>query len=285
VPAPPLEAAPAPVPENADATREARELFLAGAEHFEARRFREAIRAFTAAAQRVPSADLWYNVARAHEELSEYEEAIEHYQRYLRDRVDPPDREQVTAHLALLRERADAARAARRSSPTEGTLRLNVDRDAARVQLDGQDAGASPWEGPRELSAGRHQLAIEREGFVPFRAAVTLEPGMTTAAYAQLAPETRFRVLQSDRVFTWVAWALGAVSLGTSIGLGVEASSRTANLPDAREWAAVSDAFLGGAIGLGVVGLVLWFVEGRNVGTERLEPEPAGTTTGVRGAR
>jgi tetratricopeptide (TPR) repeat protein len=270
-------------PENLEAAREARAQFMAGVEHFRARRYREALRAFGAAAQLVPSADLWFNIARAHEELSEYEEAIDHYQRYLRDRVDPPDRQEVEGHIAVLRERADAQREARRTRPTTGTLRLAVDRDGSTVQLDGEDAGPSPWSGPRELAPGRHRLAILREGYVPYRAEVTIEAGVPTGAYADLLPETRFRAIQADRIFTWVAWGLGVAALGVSVGLGVEAASRTANLPDAREWAAYSDGLLGAAIGLGVIGLVLWFVEGRSVGTERVTVAEEAAPTGVRG--
>ena len=98
------------------------------------------------------------------------------------------------------------------------------------------------------------------------------------------AAETRYRAIQADRIFTWIAWGLGVAALGTSIGLGVEAASRQANLPDAREWAAYSDGLLGAAIGLGVVGLILYFVEGRSVGTERITvSDEEAASTRVRG--
>ena len=155
-------------PEDLQATQRARQNFLAGIEHFRAHRYRDAIQSFQVAAQLVPSADLWFNIARSHEELSEYELAIEHYQRYLRDRVDPPDREQVEAHIESLRERAEAARAAAQSAPTEGTLRLSANRDGSEVQLDGASAGQTPWDQPRDVTPGRHRLAVLREGYVPF---------------------------------------------------------------------------------------------------------------------
>lgn len=272
-------------PENLEATQQARQNFLAGIEHFRAHRYRDAIQSFQLAAQLVPSADLWFNIARSHEELSEYEPAIEYYQRYLRDRVDPPDRQQVEAHIEELRERAEAAHAAQQSAPTEGTLRLSANRDGSEVQLDGEAAGTSPWQGPRELSPGRHRLAVLREGYVPFRSEVSVEAGVTTAAYADLVPETRYRAIRADRIFTWITWGLAVVSLGVSIGLGIEASSQAqTDLDNARTVAAFSDVFLGGAIGLGVVGLILWFVEGRTVGTERITVSDE-DASGVRGPR
>ena len=86
--------------QDADVARRAREEFEQGFAHFEARRFREAIHSFQVAAQLVPSADLWFNIARAHEELGEWEQAIEHYRRYL-ELATPGaiDRDDVRRHL------------------------------------------------------------------------------------------------------------------------------------------------------------------------------------------
>ncbi|MCZ7684314.1 MAG: PEGA domain-containing protein [Sandaracinaceae bacterium] len=278
--APPAEGGPSP--ENVEATQQARQHFMAGVDHFSAHRYREAIRSFSLAAQLVPSADLWFNIARAHEELSEYEEAIEHYQRYLRDRVDPPDRADIERHIEELRARAEREREARRTEPTTGTLRLTANREGARIELDDEDAGSAPWAEPREVTPGRHRLVVLREGYIPFRSEVSVEAGVPTAAYADLTPETRFRAIQADRIFTWIAWGLGVASLGVSIGLGVEAASRQADLASARDWAAYSDGALAAGIGLGVVGLILWFVEGRSVGTERVTVETEAETR-VRG--
>lgn len=271
-------------PENVDATRQAREHFMAGLEQFRSHQYRQAIQSFELAARLVPSADLQYNIARAHEELAEYDQAIERYQAYLRDRVDPPDRAQLEAHIASLRERAEAERARSRSAPTTGSLRLTANYDGADVVLDGAPAGTSPWTAPRDVEAGRHTLSVTREGFIPFRSEVSVERGLNTAAYADLAPETRYVAQRSDPIFAWVAWGLGVGALGVSIGLGVEAASRQGtNLDDARTLAAYSDGLLGAALGLAVVGVVLWFVEGRTVGTERVTVDATQSGRGVRG--
>lgn len=260
--------------QDADVARRAREEFTQGVAHFEARRFREAIHSFQVAAQLVPSADLWFNIARAHEELGEWEQAIEHYRRYLRDRVDPPDRQQVESHVALLEERAEAARAARLTAPTTGTLTVRVDVEGASVRLDDRDVGQSPLSDDLTLDPGPHQLAVTRDGYLPFRAAVGIEAGLRTAAYVDLQPETRYRTIGGDRIFTWVAFGLSAAALGVSIGLGVEAASRQGPDPmqmaSAREWGAWSDAALGGAIGFAALGLVLFFLEGQSVRTETI---------------
>jgi tetratricopeptide (TPR) repeat protein len=256
--------------QDADVARRAREEFEQGFAHFEARRFREAIHSFQVAAQLVPSADLWFNIARAHEELGEWEQAIEHYRRYLRDRVDPPDRARIEAHITLLEERAEAARAARLAAPTTGTLSVRVDTEGSSVRVDDRDVGEAPITDELTLDPGRHPLLVRREGYVPVRSEIGVEPGLRTAAYVEMQPETRFRAVHGDRIFTWIAFGLAAASLGVSIGLGVEAGSRQADLGSAREWGTYSDAALGGAIGFAALGLVLFFVEGRAVGTETI---------------
>lgn len=257
--------------QDADVARRARTAFERGLEHFGARRHREAIHEFQVAAQLVPSADLWFNIARAHEELGEWDQAIEHYRRYLRDRVDPPDREQVEALLELLGERAEAARAARLTRATTGTLSVRVDVEGASVRIGERDVGTSPITDELTLEPGRHPLVVQRDGYLPFRSEVAIEPGVRTAAYVDLQPETRFRAIAGERIFTWIAFGLSAAALGVSIGLGVEAGSRqSSDLGSAREWAAWSDAAIGAAIGFSALGLVLWFVEGRAVGTETI---------------
>jgi len=244
---------------------------MAGLEHFREHQYREAIQSFELAARLVPSADLQYNIARAHEELSELDQAITHYQNYLRDRVDPPDRAELEAHIERLREQAEAQRARARDRPTSGTLRLTANRDGADVRLDGEPAGASPWEEPRQVEPGRHALNVDREGYIPFRSEVSVERGLTTAAYADLVPETRYEAQRSDPIFSWIVWGLGVGALGVSIGLGVVAlDEQGTDFDNALTLAAWSDGMLGAAVGLGVVGLILWFVEGRTVSTERV---------------
>ena len=117
-------------------------------------------------------------------------------------------------------------------------------------------------------------LVVRREGYLPFHSEVGIEPGLRTAAYVDLEPETRFRAVQGDRIFTWISFGLSAASLGTSIGLGIEAASRHGDdLTAAREWASYSDGALGASIGFAALGVILWFIEGRAIGTERVTPD------------
>lgn len=259
-------------PENRSAVEQAREHYRAGMTRFDAHDYRSAIAEFHLAARLVPSADLWFNIARAHEEVGELLPAVDHYQLYLRDRVDPPDREAVEARIASLRQRAEEARLAAERAPTTGTLRLSSNMEGARVRLDGRDIGRSPLTEPMELAPGRHELALELDGYLPFRSTVRLEAGLTTAAYADLQPATGYRAVRGRRLWTWIAGGLAVAGGGAAIGLGVHAAGlRDENLTDARRWAGYSDIALGSAVVMALTSVILYFVEGRAVETERFE--------------
>jgi len=272
-PAPPREAGS---PEDADSARRAREHFLSGMEHFEAHRYRPAIHDFELAAELVPSADLWFNIARSHEELGEHEPAIEHYRRYLRDRVDPPDKAQVQQRIESLEQQAEAARQAANERPTTGTLRVTANVEGVEVELDDQSIGQTPLTTPISLEPGRHRLRLEREGYIPFRSEVRVEAGSVTAAYADLVPATRYRAIRGRRIATWIVGGLGIAAIGTAIGLWAHARSLAAdgNFGEARDWGRYSDFTWGGAALLAVTAAILYFVEGRAVGTDRVEEAP-----------
>ncbi len=270
-------------PENVQATQDARQHFRAGMEHYQARRFREAIQSFALAAQLVPSADLWFNIARSHEQLNEPALAAEYYQRYLRDRVDPPDRAEIEQQIAALQERAEAERAARRTRPTTGTLRVEASVAGSEVRVDDHAAGRAPIALPISLLPGRHRVAVVREGYVPFRSEVQIDAGVVTAAYADQTRATEYRAIRGPRIWTWVVGGLGVAALGTSVGFGVVASGQQSDgrLARARDTATVSDVFLGSSLALLVGATLLYFVEGRAVGTERVSgagPASARTT-------
>ena len=263
-------------PEDAEAARRARARFLEGMEHFEARRYRPAIHQFELAAELVPSADLWFNIARAHEELGEHEPAIEHYRRYLRDRVDPPDKAQVERRIASLEQQLEAARRAASERPTTGTLRVTANVEGAEVHLDDRAIGQTPLTAPVSLAPGRHRLRLERDGYVPFRSEVRVETGLVTAAYADLLPATRYRAIRGRRVATWIAGGLAVAGVGAAIGLWGHARGLASdgNYDEARDWGRYSDFAWGGAALLAVTAVILYFVEGRAVGTERLDEVP-----------
>ncbi len=257
--------------------RQARSAFEAGLQHFQLRRYREAIRSFQRAAELAPSADLWFNVARAHEELGEWDAAVAGYRRYLRDRVDPPDRLQVEGRIASLEERAEADRANLTARPTTGTLALRVAAPGAVTTVDGRAVGPATDDGVMSMPPGAHRLEVTRDGDVPFVAEVAVEAGLRTVAHAELQRATRYAATRRQPAWAWGAFGLAGASAGVSVGLGVDAASRSAGeRAAALDVAGYADVALGVAIGLAAVGLVVWFVEEAAVDTVRVaDPTPA----------
>lgn len=245
--------------------QQAREHFQKGHAAFQKRDYRVAIQEFELAAQQVPSADLWYNIARAHEELSEHEKAVENYRRYLRDRVDPPDREQVEARIRALEELAEQERRQGRARPTTGTLRVKSDIEGASLSVDEARVGRTPIEAPLTVGVGGHAINAEQGGRIPFRARPTVEAGMTSGVHIRMDEQTKTAGQAAGRPFTWVTGGVAVAALGLSIGLAVHATSLNSNgdFAGARRWASYSDYALGGALVLGLGAVMLYFLEGR----------------------
>jgi hypothetical protein len=245
----------------------ARMHFLLGMQFFEVRAYRDAIREFELATTIAPSADVWFNIGRAREELGEDEQAKAAFERYLRDRVDAPDAEAVRARLRMIQQRIVTGQ--RNTEPASGTgsLRIHLAPAAASgslITLDGKTLRDSLRLQPVILPAGMHRLEVTHQGYVPFRAEVSIEPGMLTAAHPRLDPLMEAPSANSDaRSWTWVMLGIaGAGALATGIMGGI-AADRLADgsVSDARSWARRSDVALAGTAVCALTAAILYFVE------------------------
>ncbi len=235
-------------------------------EHYAARRYREAIHEFRLSIAALPSADVWFNIGRAHEQLGESAQAIEHYRLYLRDRVDAPDAEEVQQRIGDLERRAlhDRPVHLRAREDTPGALAIEASERGALVLLDGRSLGRSPIQRVLRVEPGRHRLEATRPDHIAFRADIEVQPGSLSAAYVQLRPLAGARQAETERLWTWIAAAASAGALLASGGLGLAALDRrdAGDLRDARRLAVASDALLGTGFGLAIGAALLYFVEG-----------------------
>ncbi len=275
---PPLSGAAAPGTEDAPTTpagasaagpddparfREARSHFDAGRAHYGQHAWRDAIREFELARSRVPSADLAFNIARCHEQLNEYDAAIQEYERYLREKVDPPDREPVTRKIASLRELAETARVARRQRPDTALLRVTVSEPAASVRIDARVIGQSPIADPIRLAPGDHAVSVTKTGFRPFAAQASLVAGGTGDAIVNLERATTYETIRGSRLWTYVAGALAVGAAGGGVYFGASALGRLGtDEPAARKTALVADGLYASAVVLFVGAVALYFLEG-----------------------
>jgi tetratricopeptide (TPR) repeat protein len=232
---------------------------------FEVRAYRDAIREFSLVREITPSAEVWFNIGRAHEELGEYERARLAFERYLRDRVDAPDAAAIRQRLAALAQRAAARESGSLLASGDGSLKIQAPASGAVVALDGRVI--SQRSEPLLLAAGRHRLEVTREGFVPFRAELSIEPGMLTTAHPVLQPLTRpAQAPVASQRATW--WALGVAGAGllASGVFGALAIDRQAHgdAPQARAWADRSDVALAGTSVCALTAAILFFSSARS---------------------
>lgn len=101
------EVAPADDPPLKDPAARAREAYERGTELYNAAKFEEALEAFEEAATLFASPDFQYNIARCYERLGKLEEAIHHYETYLRTADEPPDRAAIEASIAMMKQQLE----------------------------------------------------------------------------------------------------------------------------------------------------------------------------------
>jgi len=90
-------------------------------------------------------------------------------------------------------------------------LSVTASRPRSVVALDGLDVGVAPLE--LERPAGRYRVEVKREGFVPYRTQLALEPGDHAELHAPLVPETR------PLTTRWWFWtAAGTLLAGAVVG-------------------------------------------------------------------
>jgi hypothetical protein len=120
--------------------------------------------------------------------------------------------------LAMVRadETAEATAAPAALPRTTGDLTVTSNVPGALVRLDGQPAGFSPVVLP-SLSTGRHAIAVESAGRIPWSGDLSVAPNQRTWITATLEepPQT------SRSPVTWFVGGAGAVSL---VGAGVVAA-------------------------------------------------------------
>lgn len=248
----------------ADTLAAARRHFELGQAAFAAHDYRAAVGEFALASALAPSAELWFDIARAYEELGEPAQARAAYERYLRDSVDPQDATEVRARIEQLAVLASDGAGGERSLVTLGTLAVDMREPGALVVLDGRLLGRTPLREPVTLTPGRYRLDVVLPSRVPMRAEVDVGAGVMTVARPVLPHRSDDAgAAGAPRAWTWVAVALGAgAALGFAAFTAVDlALAREGDRQTAERWATRADVALGGTVLCAVAAALLYFVE------------------------
>jgi PEGA domain/Tetratricopeptide repeat len=132
---------------------------------------------FTSAYKIFPSPKLWFNIGQANRDLGRPVDAVEAFDRFLRDASDAPP-ETMT----------EARRSAAELKQKLGRIEVTCATDGAEITVDGKQVGSTPLGEMVWTTPGRHQVAVQHEGFSPAIEDVAVVVGQATAVNLELRP-------------------------------------------------------------------------------------------------
>lgn len=191
----PAEPAPAtkPAPTEDEIVR-AQALYDRATELYNDKNYAEAVIFYERALALVGEPDIEYNIAKCYEKLAQYENAIIHYESYLRRHkevkgTDAPDAPDVLATVQDLK---------RRGAPKKVKLSVTSDPAGANVYLGGRDqlVGQTPYE--TELDPGKYVLIVEMDGYEPEEQQIALERGEPRGFTFKLRRQANMGALRFD---------------------------------------------------------------------------------------
>ncbi|AKJ03453.1 tetratricopeptide repeat protein [Archangium gephyra] len=205
----------------------ARRHFERGTTLYKEGRYAEAAAAFEAAYETLANGVVLYNLGQCYEKLGELQRAIGYYRDYLRMVPNAEDRPLVESLIARLEKRYEEERRPQVSVSSEPA--------GARVQVDGEARGVTPWSD--KLEVGPHRLEVTHEGYQPLRRDVQLRPGEPLELQLMLTPLSKREVAGElrpgqprRRVWTWVAAGAAGVATAGAVTLGLLARSDSREL-------------------------------------------------------
>jgi TolB-like protein len=137
----------------------------------------------------------------------------------------------------LLAEAESLARAVMRPllESRRGYLVLEVREGGARIEVDGRTVGVAPLAGRLDLTMGPHEVAISKDGFVPWARTLDVQSGEVSVEPVSLVPNQDFisdyegRAART-RTFAWITGAAAAGLLATAGALRIVDDARFSDL-------------------------------------------------------
>jgi len=157
------------------ARAEARRSLQDGAKRFEEGDYAGALARFEEAYRHFPSPRFFYNMGQAQRQLARDVEALESFERFLKESPDAPATARDAAQNSVLELQAQI-----------GTLEVSANVAGAEVAIDGRSFGLTP-RGPIRVAPGPHQIVVEKAGYEPFLERFQVAPGVRLPVRAQLA--------------------------------------------------------------------------------------------------
>jgi tetratricopeptide (TPR) repeat protein len=260
-----------PRPPAGSRVEEGQRLLAEGLRLFARFQYGEAILAFQRAYAATPTPALWYNIGLARLRLAQYDAASQDFQRYLRDRPDAPDREEVARLIEEATRDAERQRNALQRHALEATLRVDTPALNAVITVDDR-----PWTARGSaavVTPGEHRVRVTAPGHQDWLALVRARAGEASLVLAQPQPLTRYRSIPAGHGLSLAiaVTAGGALAVGGYFGLRA-LSAGCVGCDDQRDLALRADVLFGVGLGLALSAVVVYFVERGRGRTERVLP-------------
>jgi tetratricopeptide (TPR) repeat protein len=268
-----------------DAKAEASSHFRRAVDLFQDGLYRPALVELQRAYEIAPNYRVLFNIGQTHMALGEFVEAIQAYEEFLKQggsEIDAARRSDLQGQLEHLRR--NTAR-----------LAILVSQVGATVSVDGKEIGKAPLSGEVALSVGQHRISARAEDGASASEEVNVAggdfrkltltlvaPALAQAPTLEAAPPTQKPPMAVRR-----KWAIGLLASAGALAIaggGLALSAKAANDayqreldtqpgdPDAIQSAhdqlsrrsVAADVLFGGALAVGITGVVLMFVKGRS---------------------
>jgi tetratricopeptide (TPR) repeat protein len=164
----------------ADNVEKAKSEMKAGGSSYDAGKYEDALKHFKKALEYAPSASGPHReMGKAYQQLAKYKEARASYEKYLELKPDADDSDEIRGLLAEVKKKLPADDGGLESPFTEpatpapdpskpALLSISVNVSGAKISIDGKSIGKAPLSGARELSPGKHTVAISKRGYEDF---------------------------------------------------------------------------------------------------------------------
>jgi len=184
---------------------EARRHFEQGVALFQEDDVEAALAEFRASYRMNPIPQVLFNIAVSLRRLHRYAEAADTLRRYLREGSEESEERRFLARDLIAELEAVLAR-----------VDIAVDRDEADVFVDGELQGRTPLDESLRLAAGDHEIEVRLDGYRTHRERIEVHGGQ------QVELSIDMEEVRAPWYRQWWVWTIiGAVVVGTSVGLAV----------------------------------------------------------------
>ena len=153
----------------------AQKSFDAAGELFQAGQYQAAIEELQQADKHIPLPIYTFNIARCYEEMRRYDEALEHFERYLRMSGEKAEADRAEAAVAKLVARLF------------GSVEVGCEPGGATVAVEGLPEAACPFRRER-VRPGKYDLAVRLAKYAPHEGKLKVVAGAVAKVAVKLAP-------------------------------------------------------------------------------------------------